>query len=209
MPPAVIEREAIAGVAAATAALSREICALCGGQGDPGPAHRQLAEHALQGLPNGRPAGSAWTPAGPGAAWRRRDPEDAIGDEDLLALMNAGGEPDEGTERWPQTFVGGGSTGLAQGGIGGAGWNHLICAACRELVPTPGEAAARSRRSSGRWRSTPTSGRRARDQPGAAHRPASVGTVGAAALVAAGEVALEASRPQPGGPLTDGRLGAA
>ena len=70
MPPAVIEREAIAGVAAATAALSREICALCGGQGDPGPAHRQLAEHALQGLPNGRPAGSAWTPAGPGAASR-------------------------------------------------------------------------------------------------------------------------------------------
>ncbi len=47
MPPAVIEREAIAGVAAATAALSHEICALCGGQGDPGPAHRQLAEHAL------------------------------------------------------------------------------------------------------------------------------------------------------------------
>ena len=36
MPPAVIEREAIAGVAAATAALSRDICALCGGQGDPG-----------------------------------------------------------------------------------------------------------------------------------------------------------------------------
>ena len=36
MPPAVTEREAIAGVAAATAALSREICALCGGQGDPG-----------------------------------------------------------------------------------------------------------------------------------------------------------------------------
>ena len=35
MPPAVIEREAIAGVAAATAALSHEICALCGGQGDP------------------------------------------------------------------------------------------------------------------------------------------------------------------------------
>ena len=68
MPLAVIEREAIAGVAAATAALSREICALCGGQGDPGPAHRQLAEHALQGLPNGRPAASAWTPAGPGAA---------------------------------------------------------------------------------------------------------------------------------------------
>ena len=71
MPPAVTEREAIAGVAAATAALSREICALCGGQGDPGPAHRQLAEHALQGLPNGRPAGSAWTPAGPGAASSR------------------------------------------------------------------------------------------------------------------------------------------
>ena len=71
MPPAVIEREAIAGLAAATAALSRKICALCGGQGDPGPAHRQLAEHALQGLlPNGRPAGSAWTPAGPGAASR-------------------------------------------------------------------------------------------------------------------------------------------
>ena len=39
--------------------------------------------------------------------------------------------------------------------------------------------------------------------------PGQRGTVGAAALVAAGEVALEASRPQPGGPLTDGRLGAA
>ena len=116
MPLAVIEREAIAGVAAAVAALSREICALCGGQGDPGPAHRQLAEHALQGLPNGRPAGSAWTPAGPGAASSRRDPEDAIGDEDLLALMNAGGEPDEGTERWPQTFVVGGSTAWRRAG---------------------------------------------------------------------------------------------
>ena len=38
--------------------------------GRPRSAHRQLAEHALQGLPNGRPAGSAWTPAGPGAASR-------------------------------------------------------------------------------------------------------------------------------------------
>ena len=174
MPPAVIEREAIAGVAAATAALSREICALCGGQGDPGPAHRQLADPRCKGC---RTVGQQVLPGhrrGPAPRRGRRDPEDAIGDEDLLALMNAGGEPDEGTERWPQTFVGGGSTGLAQGGIGGAGWNHLICAACRELVPTPGEAAARSRRSSGRCRSTPTSGRRARDQPGAAHRPASV-----------------------------------
>ena len=31
---------------------------------------------------------------------------------------------------------------LAQGGIGGPGWNHLICAACGVLVSTAGEAAA-------------------------------------------------------------------
>ena len=212
MPLAVIEREAIAGVAAATAALSREICALCGGQGDPGPAHRQLAEHALQGLPNGRPAGSAWTPAGPGAAWRRRDPEDAIGDEDLLALMNAGGESDEGAERWPQTFVGGGSTGLAQGGIGGAGWNHLICAACGELVPTPGEAAATVSQIKEKlgaltiYTDEPTA---CSESTWCRSSPGQRGTVGAAALVAAGKVALEASRAQSGGPLTDGRLRAA
>ena len=30
--------------------------------------------------------------------------------------MNAGGEPDEGTERWPQTFVGGGSTAWRRAG---------------------------------------------------------------------------------------------
>ena len=174
MPLAAFEREAIAGVMAAATALSREICALCGGSGDP----VRHIDHWLSTRCKGcRTAGQQVLPGhprGPAPRRGRRDLEEAIGDEDLLALMNAGGEPDEGTERWPQTFVGGGSTGLAQGGIGGVGWNHLICAACRELVPTPGEAAARSRRSLGRWRSTPTSGRRARDQPGAAHRPASV-----------------------------------
>ena len=35
MPPMAFEREAVAGVMAAAAALSREICALCGGPGDP------------------------------------------------------------------------------------------------------------------------------------------------------------------------------
>ena len=35
MPPTAVEREAIAGVLAAATALSREICALCGGPGDP------------------------------------------------------------------------------------------------------------------------------------------------------------------------------
>ncbi len=74
--------------------------------------------------------------------WRRphRGPggdklEDAIGDDDLLALMNAGGEPGEASERWPRRLVGGGSTGLAPSGIGGVGWNHLIRAAYGELVP--------------------------------------------------------------------------
>ena len=123
--------------------------------------------------------------------------------------MNAGGEPDEGTERWPQTFVGGRSTSLAQGGIGGAGWNHLICAACRELVPTPRRGGGRIKEKLGALAIYTDERTACQGSTWCRSSPGQRGTVGAAALVAAGEVALEASRPQPGGPLTDGPLGAA
>ena len=93
IPPTAFEREAIAGVMAAATALSGETCALCGGPAirsgtsttgsaraaraadlravrrarRSGPAHRPLAQHALQGLPNGRPTGSGH-PRGPAIA---------------------------------------------------------------------------------------------------------------------------------------------
>ena len=101
---------------------------------------------------------------------------------------------------------------LAQGGIGGAGWNHLICAACGELVPTPGEAAATVSQIKEKlgaltiYTDEPTA---CSESTWCRSSPGQRGTVGAAALVAAGKVALEASRAQSGGPLTDGRLRAA
>ena len=100
----------------------------------------------------------------------------------------------------------------AQGGIGGASWNHLICAACGVLVSTAGEAAATVSQIKEKlgaltiYTDEPTA---CSESTWCRSSPGQPGTVGAAALVAAGEVALEASRPQPGGPLTDGRFGAA
>ena len=142
MPPTAFEREAVAGVLAAATALSREICALCGGPGDP----VRHIDHWLSTRCKGcRTAGQQVLPR----HWRRPHRgaggdklEDAIGDDDLLALMNAGGEPGEASERWPRRLVGGGSTGLAQSGIDGVGWNHLIRAAYGELVPAGDGRAA-------------------------------------------------------------------
>ena len=144
MPPTAFERAAIAGVLAAAAALSREICALCGGPGDP----VRHIDHWLGTRCKGcRTAGQQVLPR----HWRRPHRGDrgdkldnAIGDEDLLALMNAGGEPGEASERWPRRLVGGGSTGLAPSGIGGVGWNHLIRTA-DERPPQPGASSPLTR----------------------------------------------------------------
>ena len=105
MPPTAFEREALAGVMAAATALSREICALCGRPGDP----VRHIDHWLSTRCKGcRMAGQQVLPGhprGPAPRRGRRDLEEAIGDEALLALMNAGGEPDEGTERWPHPLA--------------------------------------------------------------------------------------------------------
>lgn len=134
MPPTAVEREAITGVLAAATALSREVCAQCGGPGDPVRLDSWLSTRCK----DCRTAGRQVLPRHWCRGYRRAGSdrlENAIGDADLLALMNAGGEPEDASKRWPRRCVGGASTGLAPSGIGGVGWNHLIRAAYGALVP--------------------------------------------------------------------------
>ena len=127
----------VAGALAAGAALSREVCAGCGGSGDP---VRRADGRLTTRCGDCRTKNDDVLPRG----WQapRREPEAheieaVIGKGELTALMNAVA-PQENPERhWPHKIVSG--AGICISGIGAHGWNNLIRAAYSELVPANGD----------------------------------------------------------------------
>ena len=122
--------------------------------------------------------------------------------------MNAGGEPDEGPSGGRRRSSAAGQPAWRRAGSAAPAGTTLICAACRELGQ-PLRGGGQIKEKLGALAIYTDERTACQGSTWCRSSPGQRGTVGAAALVAAGEVALEASRPQPGGPLTNGRLGAA
>ena len=132
------DRETVRGILAAIHAASTETCANCGGPGD--PVTLESGQRSTR-CADCREPGDVVRPRPP---WRReRDPqdgrahraplvEDLVGLEDLEILMEARHGP--GKHRtWPVTTVDHGGNLLS--GVEAAGWNHLVRAALRLLLP--------------------------------------------------------------------------
>ena len=132
------DRERVLGILAAIHAASTETCAACGGPGD--PVTLQSGRRSTR-CADCREPGDVVRPRPP---WRReRDPrdgraqraplvEDLVGLEDLESLMEARHAPGE-HRTWPVTTVNHGGNLLS--GVEAAGWNHLVRAALRLLLP--------------------------------------------------------------------------
>ena len=132
------DQERIRGILAAIHAASTETCAACGGPGD--HVTLQSGQRSTR-CADCREPGDVVRPRPP---WRReRDPqdgrarraplvEDLVGLKDLEILMEARHEPGE-HRTWPVTTVDHGGNLLS--GVEAAGWNHLVRAALRLLLP--------------------------------------------------------------------------
>lgn len=128
-------QERVRGIVAAIHAASTETCSTCGGPGDPITLESGRRSTRCAGC---RGPGDEVRPRPP---WRReRDPhdgqahagrlvEDIVGLEDLAALMDARETP---AHAWPVKWV---NHGGMMSGVGASGWNHLMRAALRLLLP--------------------------------------------------------------------------
>ena len=132
------DRERVRGILAAIHTASTEMCAACGGPGDPvtlqsGQRSTRCADCREPGdLVRARPPWRRERDPQDGRAQRAPLVEDLIGLEDLEILMEAGHEPGE-HRTWPVTTVDHGGNLLS--GVEAAGWNHLVRAALRLLLP--------------------------------------------------------------------------
>ena len=132
------DRETVRGILAAIHAASTETCAACGGPGD--PVTLQSGQHSTR-CADCREPGDLVRPR---PRWRRgRGPqddraqraplvEDLVGLDDLEILIEARHEPGE-HRTWPVTTIDHGGNLLS--GVEAAGWNHLVRAALRLLLP--------------------------------------------------------------------------
>ena len=129
------DRVTVQGILAAIHAASTETCANCGGPGDPVtlPSGRRSTRCADCREPGDR--------VRPRPLWRReRDPHDSrahegrlvkdiVGLEDLAAVMEA---RETHADAWPVEWV---KHDGMMSGVGNTGWNHLVRAALRLLLP--------------------------------------------------------------------------
>ena len=130
-------QEKVGGILAAIHASSTETCASCGGPGD--PITLQSGRRSTR-CADCRQPGDQLRPRPP---WRReRDPqdgpahkspllEDIVGIQDLEILMDARYAPED-HRTWPVPWI---DHGGIMSGVGAPGWNHLIRAALRLLLP--------------------------------------------------------------------------
>ena len=130
--------ETVRGILAAIHAASTETCASCGGPGDPvtlqsGRRSTRCADcRGPSDLVRPRPPWRQERDPQDGRAQRAPLVENPVGLEDLEILMEARHEPGE-HRTWPVTTVDRGGNQLS--GVEAAGWNHLVRAALRLLLP--------------------------------------------------------------------------